>query len=54
MMTIVYRDSFRDMTAHQERMSRILLRRLHTQEDLTRGGCVLAVSPIRPSERDKG
>jgi hypothetical protein len=53
MMTIVYRDSFRDMTAHQERMSRILQRRWHTQEDLTRSGCVLAVGPIRPSERDE-
>jgi hypothetical protein len=43
-MTIVYRDSFRDMTAHQERMSRMLLRRWHTQEDLTCGACVLPVS----------
>jgi hypothetical protein len=53
-MTIVYRDSFRDMTAHQERMRRMLLRRWHTQEALTRGGSVLAVCPCCPSERNEG
>jgi hypothetical protein len=34
----MYRDSFRDMTARQERISRMLLRRRHTQEDLAPGG----------------
>ena len=43
-MTIVCWDSFRDMAAHQERMSRMLLRLCGPpQEVLTRGGWVPAV-----------
>jgi hypothetical protein len=53
-MTIVYRDSFRDMTAHQERMSRMLLRRWRTQEHLTCGASVLPVRPDCLSERNEG
>jgi hypothetical protein len=53
-MTIVYRDSFRDTTARQERISRMLLRICHTQEDLTPGGCPPAVCPIPPSDRNEG
>jgi hypothetical protein len=51
-MTIVHRDSFRDMTARQERIRRMLLRRRHTQEDLAPGG--VRGCPIIPSERNEG
>ena len=54
-MTIVCWDAFRDMAAHQERMSRMLLRLCGPpQEVLTRGGWVPAVDIYSDGEHEAG